>query len=317
MRAGPPLSPSTCRSMGTNQQNFSPVRAVTTTLVRHLLPTSFSCAVIALVRSGTAHVSGEFGRHCMRSGDVLALAANSPCGAEPDPRTTITTICLDRDFVLDQFYWQHSSLFSNRVEASAFLASRHSVSGRVARLGERQSSRLSRYLDELVRLSSKGVSSTHFFRAQTLIFAILDVVVPRLGCSCMRSHTTNTSYSSTQFLRPRSPLEPRQEAQKIAQMLSAEISRNWFVSDLARAVHLSPSQARRVFAQAYGKTPIAYLTWLRVHRMAHLLHQTNLSASSIAREVGWRDSDFAARQFRRAFGVSPRTYRKGSRQEPG
>ncbi|WP_269779067.1 helix-turn-helix domain-containing protein [Propioniciclava soli] len=61
--------------------------------------------------------------------------------------------------------------------------------------------------------------------------------------------------------------------------------------------------------EAFGKSPIAYLTMLRTERMAGLLRATDTPIAVIAREVGWGDPDFAARQFRRSVGVTPREYR--------
>ena len=40
----------------------------------------------------------------------------------------------------------------------------------------------------------------------------------------------------------------------------------------------------------------------------------DLFERTIAREVGWRDPDFAARQFRRSVGVTPSKYRAISRR---
>ena len=81
------------------------------------------------------------------------------------------------------------------------------------------------------------------------------------------------------------------------------------MTELSNEVHLSKSQVDRMFVEAYGKTPIAYLTMLRAERMAGLLRTTDTPIAVIAREVGWSDPDFAARQFRRSIGVTPSHYR--------
>lgn len=62
--------------------------------------------------------------------------------------------------------------------------------------------------------------------------------------------------------------------------------------------------------EAFGKAPIAYVTMVRTERMANLLRSTQLPIKRIAAEVGWADADFAARQFRRGLGISPRAYRQ-------
>jgi AraC-like DNA-binding protein len=81
------------------------------------------------------------------------------------------------------------------------------------------------------------------------------------------------------------------------------------VTDLANEVHLSKSQVGR----AFGKSPIAYLTMLRAESMGRLPRTTDAPLTVIAREVGWRDADFAARQFRRSVGITPSQYRAMSR----
>ena len=84
---------------------------------------------------------------------------------------------------------------------------------------------------------------------------------------------------------------------------------------LAEAVHLSLSQAGRVFVDAYGESPIAYLTMQRAEQMARLLRTSDTPIAVIAREVGWGDPDFAARQFRRSVGLTPSRYRVMSRSD--
>ncbi|WP_448232458.1 helix-turn-helix domain-containing protein [Microbacterium lacticum] len=109
---------------------------------------------------------------------------------------------------------------------------------------------------------------------------------------------------------------PREEARRVAELLAGELDRRWSVPELASDVHLSPSQLRRVFTETFGKAPIAYLTMMRVERMAHLLKVYDSPVSVIAASVGWSDPDFAARQFRRSVGVSPSEYRRISRKTP-
>lgn len=61
------------------------------------------------------------------------------------------------------------------------------------------------------------------------------------------------------------------------------------MTDLANELHVSKSQVGRIFMDAFGKSPIAYLTMLRTEQMAKLLRTTDLPIAVIARQVGWRD----------------------------
>lgn len=78
---------------------------------------------------------------------------------------------------------------------------------------------------------------------------------------------------------------------------------------LVQMSEMSKRSFLRAFEAAMGCSPIAYVIQLRVSRAAKLLRQTEASVTEIAYEVGFRDSNYFARQFRKHFGVSPRQYR--------
>ena len=75
-------------------------------------------------------------------------------------------------------------------------------------------------------------------------------------------------------------------------------------------MHLSPKQLSRVFTETYGKTPLAYLTMLRVEEMAHLLRETDLTIDAAARKVGWASRSRANEAFRECVGMTPSQYRR-------
>ncbi len=80
--------------------------------------------------------------------------------------------------------------------------------------------------------------------------------------------------------------------------------------ELADAVHLSESQLSRVFAAAYGKTSMTYLTMLRVEELARLLRETDLLVDDAVGQVGWRNVSHAIRVFRAYIGMTPGVYRR-------
>ena len=55
------------------------------------------------------------------------------------------------------------------------------------------------------------------------------------------------------------------------------------MDDLAAEVHLSPSRLSSVFVEAYGKTPLAFLTMLRAEKLAKLLRETDLTITTAMR----------------------------------
>lgn len=292
---------------------FTPILARTQAAHSPIEPIAYDCVKLIIVRAGSALLFSELGSRHVNVGDVILLAANTLCGAEPEGWITTTTLYLDRDYLVDQVFWQYASQFSNRLDAECFLGTYYAEPAQIARLGEDRTGLLMPWLDELAALSVDGVPGDRFYRAQALVFAVLDVIVPHLAVTGHRLSPTQRSTAVPSAPRHRSFLPLRAEARNVAQLLRLELARRWTVSDLADAVHLSSSQLRRVFVEAFGKSPIAYLTMLRTEQMARLLQATDSPISVIANAVGWSDPDFAARQFRRTIGASPSDYRRISR----
>jgi len=68
------------------------------------------------------------------------------------------------------------------------------------------------------------------------------------------------------------------------------------------------------FRNELGVTPIAYLNRYRVSQAKRLLTETNKSVTEIAMEVGFSDSGYFSRVFRRETGRSPEAFRRASRE---
>jgi len=296
--------------------DYSPVAARTRTDHVAIEPIAFDCVKFIVIRAGSARLFSEFGTRHVNVGDIAVLAANTLCGAEPEGWVTTTTLYLDRDYVIDQVFWQYAARFKDRLDASDFIETHFAEPAQVVRIGEHRAGLLMPWLDELAALSLDGPQAEHFYRAQSLLSAIFDVVVPHLSVTGQRVTSTQRTTVIPSVPRHRSFRPLRAEARRVAELLDSEMHRRWSVPALAEVVHLSLSQLRRVFTEAYGKSPIAYLTMRRAEKMARLLRTSNSPVSTIAAAVGWVDPDFAARQFRRSVGVSPSEYRRISRTTP-
>jgi len=292
---------------------FGPIQALAVTMHRPVDPTAFDWIRLIFVRDGSAILLSEFGETPVRIGDAVLLAANVLCGIEPEDHVTVTIVYVDADYVIDQVFWQYVGFLQDRFDAQDFAATIYTEPAQVLRLGEQRAGMMMPCLDELVALSIQDQPVANFYRMQALWFSIAHVVAPFIKTSPVRTSPTQraTAWPTSPRHRRFAPL--RREARKAAQLLRAAPERRWSVTDLANEVHLSKSQVGRVFVEAYGKSPIAYLTMLRTERMAVLLRTTDTPIAVIAREVGWGDPDFAARQFRRSVGMTPSRYRAMSR----
>lgn len=79
---------------------------------------------------------------------------------------------------------------------------------------------------------------------------------------------------------------------------------------LSTIAGMSKRSFMRAFQAAMGSTPIAYLIQLRVNRAAIMLRTSEASITEIAFQVGFNDSNYFTRQFRRQLGITPREYRR-------
>jgi AraC-like DNA-binding protein len=87
------------------------------------------------------------------------------------------------------------------------------------------------------------------------------------------------------------------------------------VALLAKAAGMSRSAFAARFTALVGKSVMAYLTDLRLHRSRRALRETGEAVASVAARFGYQSEAAFTRAFRRAFGTSPRgarTQRNGS-----
>jgi len=82
------------------------------------------------------------------------------------------------------------------------------------------------------------------------------------------------------------------------------------MAGLARSCHLSERTFYRVFKNAIGQSPQAYIKRLRIQHAAEKLRDTASPITEIAFAAGFEDSNFFAREFRKATGSTPTEYRR-------
>ncbi|MFL0502484.1 AraC family transcriptional regulator [Kocuria rhizophila] len=300
----------------TREVGFEPLVARSRTIHAPIAPVAYDCVKLIFVRDGSAILFSEFGEKPVKVGDVVALAANTLCGSDPEGSITVTTLYLDRDYIVDQVFWQHAALLADRLDAQGFTDELYSEPAQILHLGENRAGMLMPWLDELVALSISGASLDRFFRMQALLFAVLDVTIPYVKTTSVRrtpSQRKTSRRAGPPSLRQFAPL--RAEARQALELLRDRPDERWTLQDLASAVHLSPSQLGRVFVDAYGKTPMTYLSTVRAENLARLLRETDVPVEAAMRQVGWLSRGHASRIFREAVGVTPVRYRQLSRDK--
>lgn len=91
--------------------------------------------------------------------------------------------------------------------------------------------------------------------------------------------------------------------------LSANYTQNYSLHDLAEHSHISEEHLSRLFRKEVGTTLTTYIADLRSKKAAELLKTTQLSISEIAMYVGYSDSNYFVKVFKKRYGMTPSTYR--------
>ncbi|MGJ3243421.1 MAG: helix-turn-helix transcriptional regulator [Opitutales bacterium] len=111
--------------------------------------------------------------------------------------------------------------------------------------------------------------------------------------------------------------DSRQRVERLVKALQErpEPDRDWTYE--AGRIALSASQLRRIFRAVTGASPAQFQQQLRLQRAADLLRGTVQPIEVIAAQVGYPDSYYFNRLFRRRFGLPPGRYRQRQRVLPG
>ena len=94
--------------------------------------------------------------------------------------------------------------------------------------------------------------------------------------------------------------------------LESQFSRQWTLGELAELAYMSKSNLLMLFKEATGKSPVDYLIRIRIQKAMEMLSQSQESITSIALRVGFNDSNYFSRCFKKLTNLTPRRYREGS-----
>jgi AraC family transcriptional regulator len=102
----------------------------------------------------------------------------------------------------------------------------------------------------------------------------------------------------------------RHQLGRVIDFVHAHFSQDVPLTTLAGVAGLSPYHFARLFKQSTGLAPHQYLVLVRVERAKALLLHSRESITSISVQVGFCDQSHFATHFKRAYGVTPRSFRQ-------
>ncbi len=110
--------------------------------------------------------------------------------------------------------------------------------------------------------------------------------------------------------------ESQRLVRKVMAYMHAHYAQDLTRSQLAQYAGLSERHLARCFAAEVGLSPMDYLNRYRIAQARRLLDGSDASIAQVMEAVGFGDSSYFARIFRRETGMSPRAYR-GRKDAPG
>ncbi len=99
--------------------------------------------------------------------------------------------------------------------------------------------------------------------------------------------------------------DPISQIRAVLQLIEEQFAQPLTVDRLAAKAGLSPSHFARLFKAVTGDTPINQLIRRRIDEAARLLREGNLTVSEVAWQVGFVNSSYFSRTFRKHQGVNP------------
>lgn len=147
-------------------------------------------------------------------------------------------------------------------------------------------------LDELLSLNAQHVDeilqTDEVDAVCACIFKVMDSLMERI---CATHNNLMVVDAATRYIR-------------------GNFDQNLTLDGIARAVYISPYYLSHIFKEQLGCTVIDYLTKVRIEEAKKLLRTKGLSIVNVAERIGYNDSGYFSRVFKKTEGVTPSTFKK-------
>ena len=98
-------------------------------------------------------------------------------------------------------------------------------------------------------------------------------------------------------------------ADNIREFIEKHYKEDISLQDVAGSMNYSDAYFCKIFKQCFDKSFLVYLTEYRVEKAKVLLADMSINIKDVSAEVGYRDSNYFARVFKRNEGIPPTEYR--------
>lgn len=156
----------------------------------------------------------------------------------------------------------------------------------------------------------EGIARALLAESQTEGFAsgiYVESLVNQLAVHLLRH------YSSAKKLdEVSSPRLPRYKLERATDYINDNLREDLTLERISQTLSMSPYHFAHVFKQTVGVTPHRYVIERRMERAKALLHETALSVTQIAHQVGYSNQSHFSMVFHRITGQTPRGYRRNA-----
>jgi AraC-type DNA-binding domain-containing proteins len=102
----------------------------------------------------------------------------------------------------------------------------------------------------------------------------------------------------------------QQQLYPVLQYIEEHYSQKIMLKDLSAIINMSPHHLCRLFKKLMGMPPIEYINHLRINEAMKLLREHHLSVSEASMIVGFNDSNYFSRLFKKYHNISPKDIRR-------
>lgn len=165
--------------------------------------------------------------------------------------------------------------------------------------------------DGLWQLSQRGFANPMIYSALTQLMQQASTGSPQILVDSYCTVIANelAQQWNTRTAAPAARKLPSGQLARLIDHIKEHLAQDLSLDDLAAQTGLTKYHFMRCFKASTGRSPLQYVTELRVAQASRLLKTTALPMDLVARQCGFSGADHLARVFGKATGLSPRAYR--------
>ena len=245
--------------------------------------------LVIIVGGAALHIT-DTGQYPVATGDVFLIQGDQRHGYEATPDFALINILFDPERLqLPMYDLRTMPGYHALTRLEPAYRQRHRFASRL-QISTAALSRVMGWVEALDKEVTRRAPGSTFMAAA--------IFMQMLGYLC-RCYSDVATHSGRALLRLATAISH----------IEAHYDQPLSLPELADMAHMSRSSFFRSFREALGHSPVEHLNHVRIARACDLLRQGALNVTQIAYRVGFADSNYFARQFRKVMGCSPREFR--------